>query len=289
MDFVIGVLGALVAIAGWGLGDFFGARLSRHTSALGTYFVLTLILAVLTAPFAISELDISKLTFSAIWPVVGIALSELIAGYLFYAAMRKGKTSIVEPVSALSIAFTVAFAFFLLDEKITILTGSLLGVSLIGGVLVSLQKQDIYIKDLVAPGALLALFSATVYGGSDYVTKLAVDNLGPVVSLFLGTLLSAFISLILLIAWKKENPFKVFTKESLFAGVIEGFAWVGYVFALDNMNLTFAAGMINAYPVVTMFAARFWDKEELTSLQKLGAAFLILASIGLGLVVGISK
>ncbi len=283
MNFLLGLAFVGLAIFGWGAGDYYAANLARKKGEFTTFFILTFILALILIPLALPEFPSNKINTGTLGVVFLIARFEIVAGVLYLKGMRAGKISVVEPINALSIGFTAILAVGLLHENLTLVPVLLIILSLAGAALVGIKSfKGVSLNDFLVPGAFLSLISAVVYGASDYTAKNAITSLGPATALFIAMVIACALSFIGAWVCEWKNGFLEFNKLSIITGVIGGLGWIGYAYALDSFPLAYAAGMINAYPALTLILANKVGKESVNTSQLLGAILLISATIGLG-------
>ena len=112
MGMEVGILFALVAMLGWGFGDFFIQKSTRKVGIWTTIFIITAIGAIVLTPFALKNagnlLSVGRNVF-----IIG-ALAYFIAAFLDLKALKEGKLDVVEPIWSFEI---VSSSLFLKNPK----------------------------------------------------------------------------------------------------------------------------------------------------------------------------
>ncbi len=137
MSLEVGIIFALVAMLGWGFGDFFIQKSTRKVGIWTTIFIITLIGAIVLTPFALKNA-------SSLWSVgrnvfiIG-AIAYFVAAFLDLKALKEGKLDVVEPIWSFEIVSSSFLAFFLLGERIEIIQVGFIVLMIISLILVSLK------------------------------------------------------------------------------------------------------------------------------------------------------
>jgi drug/metabolite transporter (DMT)-like permease len=174
---VIAVLGGLGAALCWATGTLSAARASRLVGARSVLCWVMIVGLAITAPFAVAsglpaDLGASELGWiavSGVGNVVGLLLS--------YEAMRRGKVSIVAPITSTEGAIAAVLAV-VTGEALGVPTALLLTAIAIGVVLASLTSSAA--TDHSLGSTLLATAAAAGFGASLFATA-KVSNALPLV------------------------------------------------------------------------------------------------------------
>jgi transporter family protein len=112
---------AIASAIGWGVWGFASGSAASKGTAVGLLTGTVLVEVVLLLPF------VGAVPRSFSWPLVGVAVSGLIAYGAFYAALTAGgSVSVVVTISALYPGVTVALAYLFRGERLS--TAQLVGL-----------------------------------------------------------------------------------------------------------------------------------------------------------------
>jgi drug/metabolite transporter (DMT)-like permease len=174
---VIAVLGGLGAALCWSIGTISAARASRLVGARSVLNWVMIVGLVITAPFAVASGLPHGLHGSELGWIV-LAGAGNVAGLLFaYEAMRRGKVSIVAPITSTEGAIAAILAVAT-GEALGVPSAVLLAVIAIGVVLASLTPSSAGGHTLRA--TFLSAGAAVSFGLSLYATA-KVSNALPLV------------------------------------------------------------------------------------------------------------
>jgi drug/metabolite transporter (DMT)-like permease len=166
---VIAVLGGLGAALCWGTGTLAAAQASRLVGARSVLVWVMLVGLAVTLPFAvISGLPDDLHGREAFWMAIGGAGN--VAGLLLaYEGMRRGKVSIVAPISSTEGAIAAVLAV-VTGEALGLPSAVLLALIAGGVVLASLTSADDGGKGHTVEATLLASAAACCFGASLFAT-----------------------------------------------------------------------------------------------------------------------
>lgn len=275
---------ALVAAAGFGMGDFVGGLASRRVSPLRVLLVST--------PLALVGLTvIAVATGGPIHPgavgwgsACGLALG--VASWWFYAALRSGPISVVSPLSAVVTAGVPVTAGLLRGERPGLVASVGIVLALVAVVLVSREATDEDVKPhRFTPKVAWLTIGAGVGFGLNFVfiEKAPVES---VLWPLMFARLAATVVVIIIAASARELrlPSGTPMKLSLTAGMMDVGANVAMLLALRNSSLSLGGMLISLFPVVTVLLAIVVLRERVHPWQVVGmvAAVASVAMITAG-------
>lgn len=282
------ILFALIALAGWGVGDLFGAISSRLIGAKISYFWAMLVVSVLICfyiPFAGPVSD---------WRMFGVAivlnLIHMFANVSGLMGLEVGNAAIVGTLSGTSTVLTILISLFLFGERLSILQS--LGVVLVigGGLLVSLnfehfvnfRKGKIF-SDKGIPFAIGAMLGWGIYFS---LVRIPAEKIGwfwagfPLYPLTL--LLTFFIKDIRKKTGKIIRNRKILASILAFAIIITSGDFAYNIGILHGFT-SIVAPIADSYPVLFVLLAEYVFKERLNIQQKWGIATVMSGIIVIAL------
>ncbi|MFC5185907.1 EamA family transporter [Actinomadura harenae] len=279
---------ALGAALAYGVADFLGGTVTRHSSTLKT--LLWCVPAGLTVLFVSALLTGRAPTSASLaWGfTAGVAGG---AGLMtFYRALARGPMSVVAPVSALASALLPIAVGVARGERLdaTVLTGVLICLIAIG--LVSMEKSDARSErsgGRLDNGPLMALVSGVCFGLFFTLIKSAGTGGGlwPLVAARAGNLAIVAVALAVVVARGGTPGTSVSGRRliglALLSGSLDAAANALYYLAVNSGLLSLAAVLTSLYPAITVLLARIAFSERLRTVQRLGLA---LAATGVTLV-----
>lgn len=274
MDLSLGIACALVALVGWGLGDFFIQRATRASGVHETLFVITGASTILLLPFvwhdavAVTRFDVIILAvLSVITYAYAIAIFE---------AFREGKLSIVESVVGLELPLTVLLAVLFGGEK---LSGTSLGLFVLVslGIMLAVTRSTshFFTRHIIERGALLALAAAALSALTNFSIGAASQHLSPLLVIWfthavvlipaIGYLASEG-ALAHFVRSLGQHP-EVYLPVALF----DNAAWVGFAYAAVFAPISLVATVSESYVLLAALLGHFLNHEKLRPHQLAGA------------------
>ncbi len=266
---------------GFGVSDFVGGIASRRVAALrvvlASYPVAMVLLAALA--FALGG-DIS--TGAVVWGAL-CGLSQAFGVWWFYAALGSGPISVVSPLTAILVAGVPVGVGVVLGERPGGLAYAGIGLALIAVVLVSREVTD---EDPTPHRFTRKVAWLTLGAGLAFGLNFVLIDQAPVEAR-LWPLVFARISatvLVLMIALVTRNlalPSGVPLRLALVAGLVDTFANVAMLWALQASMLSLAGVLISLYPAATVGLALVVLKERVQWWQVVG---MVLALVSVAMI-----
>ncbi|WP_085086092.1 DMT family transporter [Mycolicibacter senuensis] len=274
---MIGSALALVAAAGFGMGDFVGGLASRRVSPLQVLLVSTpLALVGLTA--------IAVATGGPIRPgavgwgaACGLALG--VASWWFYAALRSGPISVVSPLSAVVTAGVPVTVGLIRGERPSAVASVGIVLALVAVVLVSREVTDEDVRPhRFTPKVAWLTIGAGVGFGLNFVfiEKAPVESvLWPL--MFARLAATVVVVIIATGAGELRLPSGGTLKLALLAGLADTGANVAMLLALRGSQLSLASVLISLFPAVTVMLAIVVLRERVHLWQVVGMVAAVVA------------
>lgn len=276
-----GVAYGLVAMVGWGVGDFFAALLARRMESLRALLWVTLIgIALVTTFVALAGPPVS-------WVPIGVGIAVLggglntVGAIAFMTGLRLGKVSLVSPIAAGYAAVLVVAAVLLLGERLTALQLVAVTLVLAGSLLASIDLPALRrldrpsLSDPGLPYAFAAMFS---WGFGFLALAVATRYTGWVTTTLVAA--GAEVLLLLAIARTAGRPMGPPVGRRLLglATLAAGFSWlanVAYTIGVQTHLAAVVAPVSAAFPIVSLLLARLFLHERLHGWQAAGIALVI--------------
>src|SRR3989344_6416959 len=153
----IGVIFALGALVGWGIGDFLIQRSVRKLGDWEPLLIITGFGAVVLTPFVYG--DIASLIFKSdysFFVLLGASIAIFLTAIIDFEALRIGKIAVVEPVYALEVPVSALLAFVVIGEVLEPLHTALVVTLMIGILMVSMRSRHFSRRVWLEKGAALA-------------------------------------------------------------------------------------------------------------------------------------
>ena len=286
-----GVIAALCALVGWGVGDYLIQKLVRTIGNVRTLFYGGFFGAVVMLPFAWSHLP----TFMAGgWKpalLVG-AMSAIVFSYAFFnfEALRKGKIAVIAPVLALELPLTVLLAVTLAGDALTTWQLIVMMIIFCGFYYVIHRKEsDGEWKEIAFErGVALALVGVLGLALYNFSVGIASRSLSPVLIVWLISVVVTMLSLATMAIRRELTPaflIEPLRKQAPLIFVecicVVG-AGVAFAYATSQMPISIATAISEGYVALSVILGLALNHEKLRRSQMYGvvvtiAGILILA------------
>jgi drug/metabolite transporter (DMT)-like permease len=281
------ILGLFTALS-YGAADFFAALAARRmrvvivtcAASLSGLILLLLLLPIVGASFSQEAI---------FWGFLG-GLSSIVALLALYASLALGPISIVSPLGALLSAIVpAAVGVVLLGERFTGVGWVAIAMALIAVVLVGFVPGENV--QLPKPRAIiLAMIAGTGIGLA--VVSLARSpqdsGIGPII--VMRTTAFVLLGVIVLFSVLRKSATAEIKQQGpklwvlvASAGVLDATANIFFTLASRTGSLTVTGVLTALYPLGTILLARLVLKEKVATVQKIGIALTLVASLILAL------
>jgi drug/metabolite transporter (DMT)-like permease len=281
------ILGLCTALS-YGAADFFAALAARRmrvvivtcAASLSGLILLLLLLPIMGASFSQEAI---------FWGFLG-GISSIVALLALYASLALGPISIVSPLGALLSAIVpAAVGVVLLGERFSSLGWVAIALALIAVVLVGFVPGENV--QLPKPRAIiLAMIAGTGIGLA--VVSLARSpqdsGIGPII--VMRTTAFVLLGVIVLFSVLRKSATAEIKQQGpklwvlvASAGVLDATANIFFTLASRTGSLTVTGVLTALYPLGTILLARLVLKEKVATVQKIGIALTLVASLILAL------
>lgn len=284
---MLGIVFALIAFLGWGVGDIFGTLATRRLGSLSTSawsMAAGVLISVLFIPLIHST--IQNLTLSILAINILLGLIFLLGMICFNEGLRVGNPSLVGTIAASFAAVSVVLSVIFLKEKIS--TNQMFSIALIflGLILSSLHTASKESKNTCLTGVIFALITTITWGIYYAFIKIPVESIGwfwpQLITLSLFPVVFYFMSV-----RRKKVQIPSLKHNALFLVLINGFLVGGgefaYNFAISNGYTAVVAPIAGSYPVLFVILASFIFKEKTTLRQNFGILTTLLGIVFLSI------
>jgi drug/metabolite transporter (DMT)-like permease len=299
----MGLLFALIAMFSWGTGDFLIQKDARRFGVWMTMFFITAFGTVILLPFVWQEIPTIFQNLNNLWLLIATSIAILVAGLMEFQALKIGKISVIESIFTLEVFSALFLAFFLIQERPSLLEFIMI-IFLIGGVmLVSLKKISWQRKSwrakisnfllrpshkLFEKGVILGIFAAIVMGAVNFLFGISARQTSPLLTMWFTNLFLSFICYIFILSrignkeinadWKNQ-------KRLILATVfLDNLAWIAFAYSATYLPIAIATAFSESYIIIAAVFGLIFNKEKLLKHQIFGMAITIASAIALALI-----
>lgn len=282
----MGILAGIGSMLGWGTADFLGAISSRKIGNVLSLFWMQVVGFLVASIYFIinfssfNSSDISKFLLT----IIIVALLQSISYLSFYKGLEIGKVALVSPIGASWGMITAILSFIFFKEVLRFNQAIAVLLIMIGVILISINIKDILeAKRLkVFTGVKEGIIAMLGFGISLFLIVPASREIGWFLPVFLFrffmiTFLASFI--IFKRVSFKFKPEKNILLALIPIGLLDVFAFLSYSFGVNGTFASVVAPIAGTFPLITIFLARIFLKEKITSIQTFGIVGIILGLI----------
>jgi uncharacterized membrane protein len=282
----MGIIAAFVAMAAWGIGDFFIQRSTRKIGDWETLFLITFFGCLVLLPFVYKDIPtVLSLGTKNILILVVAGIALFVAALLEFEGLKEGKISVIEPTWSLEIPTAVLLSALVINERLAF-SHILLIITLIVGLFLVSYKGTISKKLFFEKGVKISILAALIMGSANFFVGLGARQTDPLMINFIISLFSCVGSFIFLAARGSiAIPFRHLYNYSSMAApmiVLDNIAWVAFALAMTQAPIGITVALSESYIVIAVILGIFVNKEGLTKRQYAGLCIAILSAIVLG-------
>ena len=281
----LGIIFSVLAMFGWGLGDFYIQKSTRKVGSTESLFFICLFAALVLMPF--SYQGIGRLNSHTIWPMLIITIATLAAVSCNFQAFKIGKISVIETVLGIELPLTLVFSVIFKGEIVNVWQVLLILLVFCGILFATSEdlKLHLHIKE---KGVWLAVLGAVVLAVINVFMGIASIETSP---LFANWFTSVLVALILFaylyqihrvsgIAKHLEKNIGLLIK----LGIIDNGAWIAYSYAVTFIPVAIAATVSEGYIALAAGLGIWVNHEKLKRHQMIGVfvaigAIIVLSAI----------
>ena len=280
MTIATGVLLALIALVGWGFGDYLIQRTTRLVGSAKALFFIGFVAFVVLTPFVLKELpgltgnDFVLLAFLSLMVIIGAAFD--------FEALRQGKIAVIEPVVGLELPLTVAISVLFIGEQITN-TQLLLMVLVFAGTLFAVTRDTKHLSRVLEKGVLLAVFAAIGTALSSVTVGVSSQEISPLVAIWFSHGTLALVSLVVIVASGhvrsiprdlKKHPVTIGAQS-----ILDNIAWIAFGFSATLIPIAIATTISGGYVALGVLLGLIVSREKVRPHQLFGIALVSLGII----------
>jgi drug/metabolite transporter (DMT)-like permease len=274
---ILGIAYALIALIGWGLGDFFAQRSTRIAGVHETLFAIRIFVVAGLLPFVWHEMPL--LSIENIIDIGALSLVSQVYAATIYTAFKRGKISVVESVVGLELPLTVALSVLIGGERLSG-AGLILFVCVTAGILFAVTRTfDPGRKSIFEKGAFLALIAAVLAAIANFGVGTYAIHVGPLVTLWLLHVFLLAMSVALALYKGKLNAFVVSFPRHLSAyvpaAVFDTMGSLGFVLAVPLITISLTTTISESYLALAALLGVVVNGERLRRHQYVGSAVAI--------------
>lgn len=282
----LGIIFALISMAGYGLSNAISKPAAKGLGSQKTLFYRNIVVSLIL--FLLLLANFKNAHFSGFYVFVALLIS--LVGYVpiiaFYEAIKRGKVGIIAPIGSSSLIVTIFLSLVFLKET---LTGNQIAAILFivfGIVLISVNFKDFKNSHLfsISSGVPFALIACFGWGLVFFLLKFPVTKLGPVFSGFILETGLVFISGVHLRAVKSDYKVNKTYYKYIFLmalGVTAGTLFYGY--GINVTSVSIVAAISGCAPLVATMYGKLVYKEKLSIQQYLAGIMVVFGIIALSL------
>ncbi|MFA6073211.1 MAG: DMT family transporter [Candidatus Woesearchaeota archaeon] len=286
MTFELGIFFAFGAMIFWGLGDFLIQRTARKIGALETLLWIGIVGSLGLFPFVINDLHL-LLDASNLFLILGLGVLGFVGSLMSFKAFEQGKISVVDMILVIELPIIMVLSFIFLKEVPSFVQILLILFSLIGIILLIATESFGNFRTKLEKGVLLAIIAALFLGGYTFLTGFSSKNITPMLALWGPWFLCTIIGVFFMVFRKKKS---VFFRDAMkikwlliSTCIVDILAWVFYVFAVKNNEVSIITAITESYPVIALGLGVWINRERILFHQWLGAGLALACSILLSL------
>jgi drug/metabolite transporter (DMT)-like permease len=274
---VAAILGGVGAALCWGTSTFCSSRSTRIIGAPAALGWVMLVGFLIVAPIAAvrgvtgdaGASDFGWLVVASAGSVSGLGLS--------YAALRRGKVSIVAPICATegAIAALVAVAF---GQRLAATTLVALGV-IAGGVILASTGNEIVEGHSSRISVALAVLAASLFGISLYASGRVGPSVGAAAILFAARGLGVTVIVLPLLVRRRLRLTRTAVPFVLASGVLEVAGYAAFLLGVGSGNVAVPAVLSSLFAVVAGMLGFVLLGERLRRLQFAGVAVTVIGVV----------
>ena len=282
----MGILCAVIALFGWGFGDFLIQKLVRKLDIWKVMFYINVTALVVLGPFVYKELLSYNFWSIDTLILIGVAIVSIFAFTFDSEALKDGKISVIEPIIGLEVPFAVGLSIMLAKERLDVNQLLLISAIFIGSVLtITIHHTQLhYHKRLVEKGVIFAFIGALGMGLTDLLVGISSQRTGPFFTMWftVGLISSLFFLIRFLKRGEMKSVLADFIKQPkliLLTALIDNVAWCAYAVATTLIPISIAATISTSFMAISVLLGFFVNKEKIQRHQFIGIGISVLSII----------
>jgi bacterial/archaeal transporter family protein len=276
-----GILYALIAMALWGFEELFLKESITKIRSLTTLLINTitgLLLQIVIIIVFIQE-KVTVLYGNDLLLVIGTSIVAFL-GYLFlYLALERQELSLISSLDESWIIISILIAVIFFGETLGAVHIFSIIIVLLGALLISANFSKLRNIKFIS-GSGYELLSLVFIGITVPLEKIVVGRVGEANAIFyLGVLILPLIFIARLFMKKKFVKPGRTLRIAIASGLFDGVAFVFYLLAIKETEISIVAPIIASSVVVSILLARIYLKERMTTKEIVGAILILIGVI----------
>ncbi|MDO8668216.1 MAG: DMT family transporter [bacterium] len=273
------IIFALIALLSWGLAEFYIQKLSRIIGVWKVLFSVGVMGFIFLLPFIKNE--IVALDAGGIIQLTILGMVIFSASFFNFAALKKGKISIVEPLIGMELPLTVALSVGLGRESLTIIQSLLIVVIFIGLLMViTMHHKHLHqTRKTIEKGVMLAVAGAICLALTNFLVGVSSRQISPLMVIWFAHTELAIICAFYLMYIKKFHAMIVDLKSHLKAtmaqSLLYNLGWLAFAFATTTIATSIVTAISESYIILGVILGIFVNREKLKRHQIVGLIIAI--------------
>ena len=279
MGISTGILFGLIPLFAWGIADLFTKQAAEKLGGIKVLFWEKLISSILLILASLFFFDLPLIPVLIFFFLLIMAFLNLTGYVTYYKALEVGLVSILNPIQASWVIFTVILSIIFLHESLSHM--QMMGIisTFLGIILCSFKPQDLLQRKFteLLPGVKLDFISALCWGIYFVFAGYVVSQIGwfaPVFFMRLFVVASLFI-----FVFHNNMDIRIpqlkFRWYVLIIGVLDLLGWFGWAYGVQTEYVSIVSPIAAAFPLATFIGAAIFLKERLHVIQYLGFAAIL--------------
>jgi drug/metabolite transporter (DMT)-like permease len=282
MPHYLGILFAVVALFAWGFADFYIQKSSRAVGVWKTLFSVGIVGFIALFPFVKNQFSFLEPRDLILLAFLGVII--FFASLFNFAALKKGKIAIVEPLIGMELPITIALSIGIGKESLTLIQFFLIGMVFVGLLMVITMhhKHLRQTRKTIEKGVMLAAAAAIGLALTNFLVGISSRQISPLMVIWFAHTQLAIICAVYLLFTKQFHPMlmdlKSHLKSTLSQSVLYNLGWVAFALATTSIATSIVTAVSESYIILGVILGIFINREKLKRHQVVG---IILASGGI--------
>lgn len=272
----LAIILAFVALFAWGFADFYIQKSSRLIGVWKSLFSVGVVGFIALFPFVYDGLALLQLKDVLLLTLLGAVI--FFAAIFNFAALKKGKIAIVEPLIGMELPITIALSISLGKEKLTLIQFVLIAMIFVGLLMViTMHHKHLHqTRRTIEKGVMLAMAGAIGLAMSNFLVGVSSRQISPLMVIWFAHTLLAIICAVYLLYTKNFHTMLVDLKSHINAtlsqSVLYNLGWVAFAFATSSIATSIVTAISESYIILGVILGIFINREKLRRHQYVGIA-----------------
>jgi len=277
-----GIFFAIIALFAWGFADFYIQKSSRAVGVWKTLFSVGVVGFIALFPFVQKEFSVLEPKDVILLVILGVII--FFASFLNFAALKKGKMAIVEPLIGMELPLTVALSIGFGKDKLSLVQLCLVAVVFVGLLMViTMHHKHLHqTRRTIEKGVMLAAAAAIGLALTNFLVGVSSRQISPLMVIWFAHTQLAIVCAAYLIYTKQFHKIlidlKSHLKSTLGQSLLYNLGWVAFALATTSVAISIVTAVSESYIVLGVILGIFVNREKLKRHQIIG---IILAAGGI--------